>query len=529
MKWSQWFWEVLWGRQHQSQQGVWIQTSRPAAIDLGFDADERKLSQETKTRDSSDDNSSPKNEGDGAGQNDDQEQQSQGPQPVGFWDPRLAGVRTEAFFKWSVTTSVLFVFIIAVLSLFWGALSSIDQNTAALKVYVVDFDGRVAPYDNIDPVVGPIVTQMTAAARQNRVSLGYQIRQPAEFNNDPIQVRQAVYDFDAWAALIVNPNATALLVSAVQNANTSYDPNGAMQLVYTDSRDDTNWYDFISPLIRPFLTQVTASVGTQWAQQVLQNATSNDTLASNLQQVPQAVSPAVGFSEYNLRPFYPYTAIPAISVGLIYLIIISFFSFAFYLPIHFKYLKPEGHPPLHFWQLTLWRWCSTMLAYFILSLAYSLVSLAFNINFHGGNPIQSETLPTIESYGNPTAFGYGTFPMFWLLNWVGMMALGLACENVAMVVGQPWSALWLIFWVISNVTTAFYDIEIEPGFYHWGYAWPLHSIVEASRMILFDLHPTLGKDFGILIAWAIVNSAVFPFACYFMRWKSKHHIHEYYR
>lgn len=41
-----------------------------------------------------------------------------------------------------------------------------------------------------------------------------------------------------------------------------------------------------------------------------------------------------------------------------------------------------------------------------------------------------------------------------------MIALGLACENVAMIVGQPWTGLWLIFWVITNVSTAFYDIEL---------------------------------------------------------------------
>jgi hypothetical protein len=35
--------------------------------------------------------------------------------------------------------------------------------------------------------------------------------------------------------------------------------------------------------------------------------------------------------------------------------------------------------------------------------------------------------------------------------------------------------LWLIFWVITNVSTSFYDIEIAPAFYRWGYAWPLHS------------------------------------------------------
>ena len=50
-------------------------------------------------------------------------------------------------------------------------------------------------------------------------------------------------------------------------------------------------------------------------------------------QVPQALNPAVGFSQYDLRPFYPYQSIPAVTIGLIYLIILSFFSFAFYLPI----------------------------------------------------------------------------------------------------------------------------------------------------------------------------------------------------
>jgi hypothetical protein len=89
--------------------------------------------------------------------------------------------------------------------------------------------------------------------------------------------------------------------------------------------------------------------------------------------------------------------------------------------------------------------------------------------------------------------------------------------------------MWLIFWVITNVSTGFYDIDIEPHFYYWGYAWPLHSVVEASRQILFDLHSRLGLDFGILFAWVAVNTAVFPCACYFMRWKSRHHVHEYYR
>jgi hypothetical protein len=53
-----------------------------------------------------------------------------------------------------------------------------------------------------------------------------------------------------------------------------------------------------------------------------------------------------------------------------------------------------------------------------------------------------------------------------MLNFVGICGLGLACENVAMVVGQPWTALWLIFWVITNVSTSFYAVELSPRFFY---------------------------------------------------------------
>lgn len=151
-----------------------------------------------------------------------------------------------------------------------------------------------------------------------------------------------------------------------------------------------------------------------------------------------------------------------------------------------------------------------------ISLAYSLVSLAFQIPFW-----MPPASPTEVAF-NATRYGRGSFPVYWMINFVGMIALGLACENVAMIVGQPWTALWLIFWVISNVSTAFYTIDLAPGFFKWGYAWPLHNIVEASRSTLFDLHSRIGLNFGILFAWCAVNTLLFPLCCYFMRWSMEH-------
>ncbi|OAL03870.1 hypothetical protein IQ06DRAFT_270062 [Phaeosphaeriaceae sp. SRC1lsM3a] len=419
-------------------------------------------------------------------------------------------------------------FILAVLSIYWGVFFQVENRLKHLLVYVVDMDGA-APYDNTgaQPFVGQTITQLVEKQLSGSTpTLGWSIRSGSEFNNDPLEVRQAVYNWDAWAAIIINPNASALLYQAVATGNTSYEPLGACQLVYQDSRDDTNWYDFMLPIVSQFMTQAQSQVGQRWAGMVLQNASDAAALA-NIQAVPQAVNPAIGFSEFNLRPFYPYTGIPAVSIGLIYLIIISFFSFSFYMPIHMQYLSPQGHPPLKFPQLIAWRWAATITAYLFLSLAYSFVSMAFQINFFGTNPITSETQVTMIEYGNPVAYGHGTFPVYWMLNFFGMIALGLACENMAMVVGQPWMGLFLIFWVITNVSTSFYDIEIAPSFYRWGYAWPLHSIVEGSRQILFNLHSRIGLDFGILIAWGAVNTAFFPFCCFFQRWKTQKQVHEY--
>jgi hypothetical protein len=239
-------------------------------------------------------------------------------EPVGFWHPELRKVRNRAFAKWAVTTAFLMAFILAVLSIYWGVFFQAENRLHHLLVYVVDMDGA-APYDNTgtQPFVGPTITQLVQQQLSSgKPTLGWGIRSGSDFDNDPLRVRQAVYNWDAWAAIIINPNASALLYEAVATGNTSYDPLGACQLVYQDSRDDTNWFDFMLPIISQFMTQAQSQVGQKWAGIVLQNANDGAALA-NIQAVPQAVNPAIGFSEFNLRPFYPYTAIPAVSIGLI--------------------------------------------------------------------------------------------------------------------------------------------------------------------------------------------------------------------
>lgn len=117
----------------------------------------------------------------------------------------------------------------------------------------------------------------------------------------------------------------------------------------------------------------------------------SDTLLNNLQTVPQALSPAVGLSAIDLRPFLPPVATPTVSVALIGesqwkvskyqdldsgviipadLVITSFFATTFYMPVHRLFLNTSaGHPPLKKSQWMLYRYISSISAYFLLYLA----------------------------------------------------------------------------------------------------------------------------------------------------------------
>ncbi|KAJ5209215.1 hypothetical protein N7449_003594 [Penicillium cf. viridicatum] len=430
--------------------------------------------------------------------------------PVSFFHPSLKEVRQRVFYQWARTLLILCVFVFGVLSLFWGAQYGTEAKYPALKVWVVDFDGQVDPYRSNDTIVGSAVTDATNRILQSDgLHLGYTIKSPADFNYDPSAVRQAIYDEHAYAAVIIKPNATTLLRDAVSKGNTTYDPSGAIETVIISARDEATYFTYILPNLAILQSMVLAEFGTQWVRSLTSSV-------SNLSSVPpQAINPGIGFTTVDLRPFAPAAASPAVTIGLIYLIIIAFFNFPFMMPIHAQFMKPDGHPPLKVPHWLIWRILSSIVAYFFLSLCYSLVSLAFKIPF--SNDSASDILPA----NNPNAYGRGSFVVFWMLNWVGMAALGFPCENMAMVLGFPWSALFLIFWVITNVATGFYTIDLAPKFYRWGYAWPLHRIVDALRTIIFDIHSRIGLDFAILFIWIAVSLAFYPFAAFVMRWKMK--------
>lgn len=392
-------------------------------------------------------------------------------QPVGFWDESLAQTRRQVIFSFARTLLILVVVITLIFSLHAGVLYEVNSRLRDLKVAVVSFEQDT-------PVLGTLVQSVIEEEIQSSSKhLGFEFISPSAFDNDSEKVRQAVYDQHFWAAIVSDPDAT--------------DQTGSIQLVYNSGRDVQAYDSYIVPVL--------------------------DRIALTISQTSSNTT----FSNLDIRPFSPPSALPAITIGLVYLTIASLYSYVFFIHNHMRLVLPHvdnPRPPLKFSHWVIYRWLATIISCFTLAGTYSLVSLAFQIPFNNVGRYS-----TTASVTNANPFGHGTFPVYCALNFVGIMALGLACENASMFLSTlsatPYSSLFILFWLVANASVSLYPIELANPFYRYGYAMPMKQMVEASKTLILGTRSNLPLNFGILIAWAALGTIVFPLACWLMRWK----------
>ena len=71
----------------------------------------------------------------------------------------------------------------------------------------------------------------------------------------------------------------------------------------------------------------------------------------------------------------------------------------------------------------------------------------------------------------------------------------------------------LVFWIILNVSTVSFPIELSPSLYKYGYMMPFYSIRQVYNKVIFDIGEPVEilKWFGILWAWLVVIFLTLPF------------------
>ncbi|KAA8909508.1 hypothetical protein TRICI_004473 [Trichomonascus ciferrii] len=422
-------------------------------------------------------------------QTDNEKQDNGGPK--GIFHPELGDARKKVSLSFGGIYVLYGVMILAILSIYWGSLYQRESRTTNLNILVVNWDDKESSEylrdNDIRPVVGDAVLQ---SITQVSKVLGWEVRDDLNQSNIDY-VYHLVHQRRAWGAVIVHPNATEQLHRAMVTANRTFVPEGLIEAVYEQATDMTATESYVVPGFYQLQTAFQKYVSDAIYEPLLESL-SNDQKTDLIRNAPNTINQPISIEVKDNLPTQSMLLMAPLQIGLIYLIILSFFQFNCSITIHMNFIGKLKQTHYIFY-----RWFSAQVSYFVISLFYSLLTLAFQVD-------------------TGFTFGKSGFLVFWMFNFLGMSAVGGANENVALVLFAyfpPALGFWLLFWVISNISPAYGPIQLCPEFYRYGYAFPIYNVLEATRVVLCNTTKrTLGRHIGVLIAWIAVNSLVLPVA-----------------
>ncbi|KDQ25078.1 hypothetical protein PLEOSDRAFT_1097905 [Pleurotus ostreatus PC15] len=360
--------------------------------------------------------------------------------------------------------------IFGVFSIYWGSLWKTPVRQ--LHGWVVDFDGG-----EIGQAVLQGIQNIPAAATK----VHWEVHPAGEFPNGAADVSAAVLEEHCWVAISINSGSSDALTSALANANASYAGSSAITVFAEEARNENAFRGFIRPSVDAALQTISKQYAIRFAQQLASASSSSVNLTSVLANAPQVITEPLSYTIANLRPFDVPVATAAVFVGLIYMTILAFF-------IVMTASAARQMSGLE-----------NMLTYgSLVRLFYSLLSMAFDLPFD-------------------RKFGNSGFLVFWMLNLFGMLALGLALESLITLLTPRFIPFFLLIWIITNVSVALFPLDVLPGIFRYGYAWPFYNISRAQRAIVFGTKNDVGLNFGVLIVWVTISCITLPFFQWLVR------------
>ncbi|KAL5507147.1 hypothetical protein ACEPAH_6603 [Sanghuangporus vaninii] len=392
-----------------------------------------------------------------------------------FWskDPVTSGLRKKYIFMMSMVTLLLILCIFGILSIYWASLYKVPDYAHKLECWIIDFDGGA---------IGQTVIQVFQNNTGQPQQLTWKVVDASQFPNFPQDVEHAVVNDRTWAAISINPGASDNLNDAINNADNTYNGSLAVTAYVNEGRNSNGYSSLIHPQIISVMADAVQVFALQNSQQV--SANSNVDVNTLLSQAPSVLTSPMSYTLDNLRPFDVPVAVAVQLVGLIYVLIIAFIVCMMNYQARVAITGLNRH--LRLISLLRMRVIVPFVLYFFVSLFFALLSLAFQAPFD-------------RFYGN-----WG-FVIYWMMNWAGMLSLGLALEAMITILTPAFIPFFLILWIISNVSVASVPIEVLPGIFKYGYATPFFNISQTVRTILFGTKNQLGLNFGVQFAWIFIS------------------------
>lgn len=408
---------------------------------------------------------------------------------TGFFSPKLKKQRRKIIWTFVFTNALLAAFVLSLLSIYWGATYKRQHYMFKVNVLAVIQDESERVGTTMSAAIATLVAGVPCTWHVYNAS---EFREKYKVSNEQIdqKVIDLVYGEKYWMALNVKKNATNALYDSLTGGSTAFNSTDYFEAIYESGRDPTSVQSAIVPNMRALEEVYREYLLDQYLPSLLGNLTEtppSDRIiaASNL-----------NFEYLDYRPFYDAQLLAPLQVGLIYCLLLTFFQLSLFAPLHAEIAKMVK--PRH---MILYRIGISWLTYFFLSLFFCTISAIFQVNF-------------------TKAFGKAGFVIYWMSTWLLMMALGGANENVVsliLILGPQYLGFWLMTWIILNISPSFYPLVLNNQFYRYGYAMPIHNGVDIYKVIFLDLSKhNMGRNYGILVAWVALNTALLPFVLRFV-------------
>ncbi|KWU47569.1 hypothetical protein RHOSPDRAFT_31000 [Rhodotorula sp. JG-1b] len=405
---------------------------------------------------------------------------------ISLWDPSLQSERKAFLKSWGLGFLFTNLFMWACLPIYFG---------------LIDLDTPGANANGETAVLGPTLLQAPSQL-PGRNNLGFVRLDNTQFDissatgGEPrgVDVNQwaheAVHNEDYFGIIIANANATVAALSAYQTVVGGGEPNyvaeGALSMYYEEGRNFETEDQWVSPLMTSFINDyVVGTAATAFLSLVSDriSALSDAQFAAiNSEALATVISKPFAQATWNIRPITQFAAIPATSVGMLYLLIFTYFCSMFW-----NNARSSFESKIVVRDLILLRVVVPVVIYLFISLWISLVTMAFRVSFN-------------------QFYGKGGFPIFWGSNFLAMWALGMPMEIALTFLGPRYTAFFLVTWIILNVSVAFLDLANMAHFYSYGFIMPVWQAVQNGKAVLFGTKGRFGQNFGVLTAWVVCGT-----------------------
>lgn len=414
-----------------------------------------------------------------------------------FFNENLKKERKLTAMKFLFIYLVMAVGVMATFSIYWGSYYQRNTRLKNLRMLVVNEDDTTI--DGIEPVIGNTMSQVLKLpavmyrGNWHLYNLSH-FNKVAEKHGNSVEaeIEREIHHQEYWASIYIKPNATYNLYKAIVEGDQKYNvSNSSVVSIYETGRDFLNMGLYVVPGIEVLQSVFLASQPNMTDYIVSKLPSSNKSDIFLNQASIKLIAAPLLFTMYDRVPFTDPVLVAPCQVGLIYMIIITFFQVNFFGDVHktVAQFKIKKHHYL------LYRILSSILSFFVLSLFFGLVTIAMRVDF-------------------TVTYGKSGFLVYWMIAFITMWAVGMLNEIMAMVfimVYPPLIGFWMLFWVIINISTSFSPIALCPEFFRYGYAMPIHNSFEATKTVFFDVYKgQVGRNIGILFAWIAILTPLLP-------------------